>query len=560
MIRKITLFLAVTISTFCFSQSMRSADELFENFEYAQAADAYLKNRVQSGLTNEQVDRLAFCLYIENRAEEGLKLSDSLLQKGSASKEIWFYKAHFERELGQFENAVNSAEKYLALGGEHLPLKFRESCFIHLNTPEFVEGELTNFDGNDQKINSLNYIGSSPVYFHEIGIDSLGNRLGIANEHGLDAQLLLMKPFLKKGEVFEEWIFVDEPGKELSINSIQFDSKDKKVYFAASLPSTVDPLLLVSHIYVGEATEVGNVINSYAPWQYSGFEDSSTCAHVALSSDGNTLVFSKLLKGRTDGDLYFSKKSNGTWTEPRQIPGVNTLSQEVFPVIQGDSILYFSSDGHIGYGGLDLFSIPFTDDWSHDTLTRLPMPYNSTSDDFNFRSAIAEKESIFVSNRRNGKGDDDIWKFRLAEKVQPVLVVADTVEKEIEAEFDVKGFLKECNSKRIYFSFNEGSTGEKFEFVEKLIDLEKEGYQFSITVTGYADARGTVPANYQVALRRAESVKKDLISRGIRSNSIQCVSKGATMIENRCKNAKIQCSEEEHRLNRYVQLTISMIE
>jgi outer membrane protein OmpA-like peptidoglycan-associated protein len=539
-------------------QSLQQADELFENFEFSAAANLYVRSGSLDNYSQEQKDRLMYCLFIVNKAELGYSLADSLLRQGNPNKELWYYKAHFERELGKFDEAIRSAEKYLLLGGENMPLKFRESCYIHMNTPEYVEGELKNHELNDGKINSINYIGEVPVYFNEIGVDSLGNKIGLAKNKGVNAQMLLMRPFLENNGLMTEWTVVDEPGKELSINSIQFDTMSQKVYFAASMPGTVDPLLLVSHIYEADAASVGNAITAFRPWKYSGLEDSSSCAHVSLSTDGNTMVFSKLLKGRQDGDLYFSKRSNGEWSVPTLIPGINTLSQEVFPVISGDSMLYFSSDGHIGYGGLDLFSIPFTSDWSHDTLTRLPLPVNSTSDDFNYRPGSSEGEAIFVSNRRNGKGDDDIWKFQLPKPIVPEPVIE--VKEPENPSFDLDAFLKYCNSKRIYFVFNQEVLVEKFDFVEKLNQLESEGYKFSIIVTGYADARGTVPANYQVGLRRAEAVKKDLIARGIEVNSIKCVSMGSTKIENRCKNAKIQCSEEEHRMNRYVQLTISSAE
>ena len=556
MLKKNLFLLNLLFSTLCFGQSLQQADELFENFEFASAAKLYVSSSSKSSLSDNQYDRLAYCYFIDNNADNGLKLVDSLLKQGSPNLELWYYKAHFERELAQFANAITSAEKYLGLGGENLPLKFRESCYINLNTPEIIEGEVLPFSGNDKKINSINFIGDIPVYLYEIGIDSLGNKIGLAANKGIDAEGLLLKPFIERNGKMEEWVCVDIPGKELSINSIQFDKSVGKVYFTAAMPSTVDPLFLVSHIYEGQVSEIGNTITTYSPWKFSGYEDSSSCAHLTLSSDGNTMVFSKLIKGREDGDLYYSKKTNGEWSIPKQIPGVNTISQEVFPVISGDSMLFFSSDGHIGYGGLDIFSIPFTSDWSHDTLTRLPLPINSTSDDFNYYPSKNEVDAFFVSNRKMTLGEDDIWMFK-----KPVFVpepIVEVVEPK-KSEFDIDAFLKDCNSKRIYFSFNQGITDEKFDFVEKLNELEEEGYQFNIIVSGSADARGTVPANYTVGMRRAETVKTNLISRGIKSESLKCVSLGSTKIENRCKNQKIQCSEEEHKVNRYVQLTISLV-
>lgn len=545
------------LSSFCWGQTLQKADELYENFQFTEAAEMYAKAGVAAKLSEEQLQRLAYCYFIENNAASGLPFVDSNLQAGSTNGELWYYKAHFEREVGKYDEAVQSAEKYLAMGGRNLPLKFRESCYILKNTPEFIDGEMLNHVINDNMSNSINHVGSVPVYFFEIGVDSLGNKIGRASTAGTQAEMFLMKPFLVHGEKVEEWIILDEKGKELSINSIQFDSGSKKVYFAAAMPGSNDEVMLRSHIYEADLTDLGSTITEFRPWVFSGIEDTSSCAHVSLSSDGNIMVFSKLLNDREDVDLYYSRRTGSTWSDPEPVPGINTRSQEIFPVIQGDTIMYFSSDGHIGYGGLDIFSIPFTSDWSHDTLTRLPLPLNSTSDDFNYRSGSDAEEAFLVSNRKGGKGDDDVWNFRLPKKPEPVPVVV--VEEPKKPEFDLDAFLRDCNSKRIYFAFNQGTLEERFDFVEKLNELEEEGYRFSIIVTGYADARGTIPANYQVGMKRAEAVKKDLISRGIEAASMKCVSMGSTKIENRCKNPKIQCSEEEHRLNRYVQLTISVV-
>src|SRR5690606_31339704 len=80
--------------------------------------------------------------------------------------------------------------------------------------------------------------------------------------------------------------------------------------------------------------------------------------HPALSPDGNILYFASDMPGGFGGmDLYYSEKTNQTWSAPVNCGNtINTAEDEVFPFIRKDGKLYFSSRGHITIGGLDIFS------------------------------------------------------------------------------------------------------------------------------------------------------------------------------------------------------------
>jgi outer membrane protein OmpA-like peptidoglycan-associated protein len=273
------------------------------------------------------------------------------------------------------------------------------------------------------------------------------------------------------------------------------------------------------------------------------------------------IVFSKLLKGRADADLWYSTRSGADWSIPKLIPGINTLGNELFPSFIGDSLFTFSTDGIIGYGGLDIFSVPFKGEWMDITekeIKRLPLPLNSVGDDFWLYNLTVDS-LVLNSNRTGGKGEDDIYSYRkpipeVVPEPEPEPVVEITP---VKPTFDIDAFLKDCNSKRIYFAFKDGATEEQFDFVDKLKELIDEGYKLKIQITGYADARGTTAVNYEVGMKRANYVKNSLIQKGIPGNILKTVSMGSTKIENKCRTQWIQCTEEEHRQNRYVQLTIS---
>ena len=131
----------------------------------------------------------------------------------------------------------------------------------------------------------------------------------------------------------------------------------------------------------------------------------------ALSPDGLTLYFSSNRPGGYGGDdLYAANVDRrGRWVDVRNLgPEINTSGNEGFPYISSDGKLYFSSDGHPGFGKLDLFVAIRTG--GHTRIENLGKPMNSAADDFGMYQFDLTK-GFLSSNRRGGKGDDDIYTF-----------------------------------------------------------------------------------------------------------------------------------------------------
>ena len=135
--------------------------------------------------------------------------------------------------------------------------------------------------------------------------------------------------------------------------------------------------------------------------------------HPAISADGKFLVFS-LDKGVNGSDLYVSSKiSDLKWSKPTKLSAqVNTLKDEIFPILEGDSVLYFSSDGKLGFGGLDVYKIAFNEGKIKGESQLLTRPFNSESDDYSvsFKDDL-KTQGFVVSDRENGIGDADIYFF-----------------------------------------------------------------------------------------------------------------------------------------------------
>ncbi|HEY3402007.1 MAG TPA: OmpA family protein [Ohtaekwangia sp.] len=131
----------------------------------------------------------------------------------------------------------------------------------------------------------------------------------------------------------------------------------------------------------------------------------------SFSPDGRMLYFASNRKGGYGGtDLYSAQMdSRGRFTKVRNLgPEINTPGDEMFPYVAEDAKLYFASDGHPGYGGLDLFVVKRANGKTQ--MENLGQPVNSTADDFGI-FLFRPDRGFFTSNRTDGKGDDDIYTF-----------------------------------------------------------------------------------------------------------------------------------------------------
>jgi tetratricopeptide (TPR) repeat protein/flagellar motor protein MotB len=181
-----------------------------------------------------------------------------------------------------------------------------------------------------------------------------------------------------------------------------YDSIAKCVYFTYYDPDNNRSGLYTSKLVSGKWTEPEIILQNKKD-QASG--------QPAIANGGNRLYFSTNLSdgvGQTD-IWYMDKSADGKWGSPVNAGNtVNTFGREEFPFVYADTLLFFASDGHIGYGGLDIFCSVIKGN-SFSTPVNLRRPFNSPGDDFSL--VITNGNTGLLSSSRNELVSDDIYFF-----------------------------------------------------------------------------------------------------------------------------------------------------
>ncbi len=207
-------------------------------------------------------------------------------------------------------------------------------------------------------------------------------------------------------------------GKQAGIAEMgvcSFTSDGRTMYFTYSKP--INGKDLGAKIYRSDRAsgEWGE------PQEVKLFADSSiTVGHPALNAAGDTLYFSSDAEGGEGGkDIWCAELDGSEWVNPQPMgKGINTPADEMFPYMHADGTLYFASNGHPGYGGLDIYKAErdttFTDSvvW---VLYNMGAPFNGTGDDFGITFAGNTQDGFFSSNKGDKKGYDKIYRFWLPE-------------------------------------------------------------------------------------------------------------------------------------------------
>jgi peptidoglycan-associated lipoprotein len=291
--------------------------------------------------------------------------------------------------------------------------------------------------------------------------------------------------------------------------------------------------------------------------------------HASVSKDNNTIYFSSETKNGFGGTDLFKcvRNDKGEWSEAQLLDStVNTMFNEDAPFISEEGILYFSSNGHPGFGDYDVYKTEFKNGkWSKPE--NLGQPINSTGPDI-FLSMINKNEGYYSSYRPGGSGDLDIYEVNFDVPLKKDTIPDPLLAKEKPVETPEPGntgkYLTEKELQELgwitsdlYFNYNQsGLRDDAIATLDHNIEILKKNKKLNITISGFSDARGQEKYNTQLSLNRAQTVKQYILKKGLGRDRIKSVEGlGETSLLNDCGDGT-ECEEAEHQRNRRVQVQV----
>lgn len=522
------------------SQDLSVARKYFYNYEYDRAASIFQEEYNTNGLEEEDLKHLVYSYYVTGDFNSCQPLSDELLEKSKKIEPMFYLiSGDANRGVGNYSKAIKSYEDYLANEGEEdVKIKIA-SCreIINWDNEEHVSFDELSTNGKMADISGGMYEGNI-IHIKETGYDNMQEQMGVVqDENSSYAELLLTQPSILVDGEYKN-IFMKDSSMA-SVTSISFVPESKTALLTISYPLSKDPLERAPNLYWGTLTS-DNYFDNVIPFEYSGINDNSSTAHATISSSGNHIIYTKAGQNTNGADLFMTTLENGEWSKPKSLSSINSDGDEMFPVFLGDSMLTFSSSGRIGYGGLDIYKVNFP--FNDLQVGHFKAPINSLQDDFNL-TYVNEDSAIFVSNRINGTGDDDLYYITFRRKVEEV----DT--------FNVDDFIANWKTKNVYFEFDKFTLSKSLSdknitelntFFEKCDDCK-------IELHGFTDSRGSSGYNLKLSKKRAEEVKSMLVDAGFETDKIRVIPKGESDQPFDCGE---NCSLEQHKLNRVVQINL----
>jgi len=525
---------------------------------------------------------------IRNYAESSLSVGD--LKTAS----YWFNQAKIVDESNEvFQNKLDGIENYNLFFTDSARVTIEPVSF---NTEDaefalrpFNEGIVITSSQKNDLIIHRNYLKQIEAY------TDIYTYKGVGDQYDTTRQLLKFENYQKsnEGPLSQSYSLI-----AVSRNRGNIEKRSKNT--------------LGIYFYKKSEEEGAMVLDSEFPYNSSLYSNT----HPWINPMSDTLLYVSNMQGGLGGfDIYISTYSNYEWSKPINLGDkINTSSQELFPIMD-QKVLYFTSNGHPGLGGLDNYK---TDLYQGEIkVFNLGAPLNSGFDDLSIYAI--NDNGYFASNRPGGKGLDDIYKFTIAPP-PPEATINITVLDKLnnqpvkEAEVSINNFAeihtlstledgtvsytgspnqfivtikKESYEKKSFpvilknedilnktifinpiikmdivapdsIMFNLGEYELKAKAKEELMLIVasmKKYPTLNLSIAAHTDSRGTMAYNQILSDKRAEETSSYLISQGVDANRITSAGYGETKLLNECKNG-VKCTEVEHAANRRIEFML----
>lgn len=439
------VLLSVTYSSYAQEQPTYAtlADKRFEHFQFAAAAPAYEKMASRKIVKPQVLYRLAYSYDMMQQYQQALNWYKAYMKRDSADNHVWLRIGDLYKTLQQYDSAKIAYTKYSTTTGDAGKVKSKiagcDSALVWLKNPQAIS--LVNEANINTNVSDwgATFYGSKIVFASEYTRENILE----LSEVNKDNYGRTGNPYLKLYVADPRWHNKQDTlwQKEKLITDFSQKANAYKLHtgpvvFTKRLDTAYFTVTHTGKEIRYEKTETRHEVGTRklelfytvkdangrwekpVPFAYNNAQKYSVGA-AALSNDGSILYFTSDMPGSVGKtDIWFCvKQADGNWSDPKNCgPSINTADEEAFPTLAKDNTLYFSSKGHPGMGGLDIFSATGSlDKWS--TPANLKAPLNSSYDDFYF--SVDATMGYLSSDRPGGAGNDDIYSFVLPEPVKP---------------------------------------------------------------------------------------------------------------------------------------------
>lgn len=391
------------------SQDLKIANRYFDRTYYSEAIPLY-EDIINENRSFEVVRNLADSYYYTSDLKSAKKWYHYLIRTFGQNLDEEYYFRYIQtlKASGEYDEANEVKRQFLTKKNDTQALETLEKDIHELENVSAIGKrfniENLHFNTKFSEFGAVKY--GDKIVYSGINTGVLSKKYKWNNENYLD---LIMVADNSKDSVSIS--FSDEINTRMHEGNAVFTKDGNTVYFTRNNSKNgkkAKNKQKISNLQIYRAELVDGKWTNIVSLPFNN-EDYST-EHPALSNDEKTLYFASDMPGTLGSfDIFLVKINDGLFETPKNLgPTINTAKKEQFPFISKDEKLYFSSNGHFGYGALDVF----VSKMGNGTFLKpenVGLPVNSGYDDFAFNINSDTKQGYFSSNRLEGKGGDDIY-------------------------------------------------------------------------------------------------------------------------------------------------------
>ena len=404
----------------CRTPKLKTADEQFARGEYFDASKTYravynkLNSRDERPQRGEVAYKLATCYRRLNQAARASAAYQNAIRYEYPDSMAWYYLGRSLQMEGKYQPAIDAYNKFLEyVPDDQLAKEGLKGCRQAIASRDKKTRYIVKQDKNlnsrradfapmflDKSLTTLYFTSSTEKATGDNKSEITGTKKSDIFFSTKDEKGNWKRPEPAQGELNTEF---DE-----GIVSFSPDGQTMYLSVARRSPNASTSV----EIYTSRRSDA----SWSAPQKFEITADTiSAVGHPAVSPDGRYLYFASDMPGGFGGkDIWRINLLERSGSLENLGPQINTAGDEMFPYMRTDSLMYFSSDGHPGFGGLDLFTARLNSTGDRWSIENMGKPMNSAGDDFGI--TFGEGESgFFSSNRGDGRGYDHIYSFNKPE-------------------------------------------------------------------------------------------------------------------------------------------------